>query len=87
MSNVRFLEGLELALANLEDEVYSATWEVDNLERSGSISTDSHQLRQEMALRAQILLYNSWQSQEEKDQLPTTHPVKVAIATEAELDD
>lgn len=83
MTKVGFLSGLELALANVSNEVYQATWDVEQHEYSGNLTGNGHHLRQEMALRAQILLYNAWRDQAEKDELSPSHPVKEALRIES----
>jgi hypothetical protein len=76
------LTNLEKALADIGNSVYAATSSAEDLENTGEISGNGHHLRQEMVLRVQILLYNAWMDQEEKDQLSPTHPVKTTLLSD-----
>lgn len=76
------MTNLEKALADISNEVYAASGMIEQLEHEGKISGNGHHKRQELALRAQILLFISWHDQQEKDALSATHPVKDALRRE-----
>lgn len=70
---------LEQALSNIGNVVYQAVRSFENLENQEKLHGNGHHLRQEMALRAQMLLYEHWADQDEKSHLDPTHPAKEAV--------
>lgn len=76
------LSDLEIALADIGNQVYAASRRIEQLEHEGKVDGNGHHKRQELALRAQILIYLSWKDEQEKDALSPTHPVKEALRRE-----
>lgn len=70
------LSKLELALAEISNQVYLATSMIEDLESQQDLIGNGHHLRQELALRAQVLVFNHWKNEAEKEALSSTHPVK-----------
>lgn len=78
------MTNLERALADIGNQIYAASGMYEDLEHQEKTSGNGHHRRQELALRAQILLFLSWRDPQEKDALNPSHPVKEALRREPE---
>lgn len=77
------LSDLEIALADVSNQVYAASSAIERLEREGKVEGNGHHHRQALAQQAQRLVYLRWKNEAEKDALSPTHPAKAPTEYEA----